>query len=206
MAEISNSTLALLVLVTLGAVVVTTISTINSAQRYTNVVGFATSDTGNISLSINATLAIQVDPGNSTINFGTCAPRAGSSYTCATNDAVGCDALPSNCSGDTTTPQYIRIDNVGNVDANITIQSACTAAQLIGGTGPLLQYQTVNCNGTNTTSWTNIPTSAALVCSNLSYRGPGQLFLYANVTIPNNAAPSGCSGGVNVITFQGAQI
>jgi hypothetical protein len=204
MAEISNNVLA--VLVVAAFVVVAASAAVNLFGN--SITGFATSDTGNISLSINSTLAIQVDSGNSVISFGYCAPRGGVTYTCATNDAIECDNAALNCSGDTTTPQYVRVDNVGNVDASVTVVMSCSAANLIGGTSPLVQFQTTQCNGTNVTSWTNIPTGApTTACANISYRGPGQFRLYANVSIPFNAVPSGsCSNNITTMTFAATQI
>jgi hypothetical protein len=199
MAEISNTVLAVLVIAALVVVVAGTVLNLKGG-----VTGFATSDTGNVTLTINSTLAIQVDTTNKTINFGICSPRAGSSYWCASNDSIRCTNSNNdlgNCTGDTTTPQFIRVDNVGNVDANVTFQSACTAAQLIGGTSPAFQYITTNCNGTNVTSWSTVTGAAAQTgCANVSYRG-GAMRFYVNVTIPQDAAPTGCTNNASTITF-----
>ena len=189
MAELSNGTIALILLV---AVLTVIGGTLLNKGGFT---GFATSDTGYVNLTINQTLAIQVDTNNSTINFGYCSPQAGTSYWCATNDSSACSGTPTNgnCTGDTTTAQFIRVDNVGNVDANITVQSECNATTLIGGTSPIFSYISTQCNGTATTSWTSFSSAGGTnACNNLSYLG-GQLRIYANVTIPNNAV--GGTGG-----------
>lgn len=199
MAEISNTVLAVLVVAALVVVVAGTVINLNGG-----ITGFATEGSGNVTLTINSTLAIEVNAGNTIIDFGVCNPRAGSSYWCSSNDSVACTGANNdqgNCTGDTTTPQYIQVDNVGNVDADVTLQSSCTAAQLIGGTSPAFEYVTTHCNGTAVGSWASITGGAGQAgCSNLSYEG-GAMRFYANVTIPNNAAPGGCGANSSIITF-----
>ena len=203
-AEISNGMLSLLVVAAL-AIVVANVFVLFSNQDRFGLTGYATSDTGYVNLTINQTLAIQVDSSFRTIVFGYCTPQAGTSYWCATNDSSACSTSPTNgnCTGDTTTPQYIRLDNVGNVDANITnMTSECTASTLIGGTSPGFTFITTACNGTGVSSWTSFSTGGQNVCTNLSYLG-GQLQVYANVTIPFNAVGSNgaCTGNSSDITF-----
>ncbi len=202
MAEISNSTLALLVFAALVVTVGTTVYTINSDGTTFGLTGRATSDTGNVSLSIASALNIQVDPGNSTIAFGTCTPRAGSNYTCASNDAVACDAVfGANCTGDNGSIRFIRVVNVGNVNASVNVTSSCTAATLIGGTNPQLQFQTTECNATNVTTWTTLGTTTTLACARIAPTS-GAFRLFSNVTIPQDAVGSsgGCTG-TSTLTF-----
>jgi hypothetical protein len=190
------------------AVSASTLISVRSHQLFFVPTGFASSDTGYVNLTINTTLAIQVDSTNATINFGACTPQAGTSYWCASNDSAACSGTPANgnCSGDTTTPQFIRIDNVGNIDANITVLSECNAAQFIGGTSPAFDYIITQCNGTGVPSWTALSSGGATsACTNLSYLG-GRMRLYTNVTIPNNAVGGngGCSGQ-STLTFTATQ-
>jgi len=209
MAEISNTTLAVLVFAALVVVIGGT--ALNFMSTSGGLTGRLTSDTGNVSLSVSSTLAIQVDPGNNTINFGACTPRAGVSYWCATNDASICDGTQNNnCTGDTGATQFIAIMNVGNVDANVTISNnQCDAATLIRGTSPLFQYQTAACNGTGVGSWTNFVAGGQSnnICNNISFQG-GKLQLYVNVTIPSNALGPAAPCNANnrtTITFSATQ-
>lgn len=199
MAEISNKVLAVLVVAALVVVVAGTVLNLNGG-----ITGFATQDTGNVTLTVNQTLAIDVDDTNRTINFGICNPRAGTTYWCASNDSAICTGSNNdqgNCTGDTTAPQFIRVDNVGNVDANVTFQSSCTAAQLIGGTSPAFQYIVTHCNGTGVSTWSTVSGAASQTgCSNVSFQG-GAMRWYSNVTIPQNANPSGCANNASTITF-----
>lgn len=209
MAEISNTTLALLVFATLIAVVTSTVVLVNRETAYSTggITGFAPVDTGVVNLTIEAALHIQVDPGNDTIDFGTCAPRAGFSYWCASNDTLACDgAAGGNCTGDTATPQFLLVENVGNVNASVNVSTAvgCDATGLIGGTGPLFQYVTTNCQGTNITAWTSL-TDAAEGTSACDLLAVAQNFrMYANITIPQDAAQT-CPGGQATITFTAVQ-
>ncbi len=197
MAEISNTTLAVLVVTALLVVVGGTL--LNGGLT-----GFATSDTGTVNLTINSTLAIQVAPGLGSISFGTCNPRPGASYWCSSNDTAACSGTNSlgNCSGDTTTPQYIRVDNAGNVNASVNVTSECTAANLIGGTSPLFQFVTTACNGTGVSTWTSLSSTTAAACDNVAYRG-GQMQFYVNITVPNDASggTGSCADAQATLTF-----
>jgi hypothetical protein len=208
--ELSNRILAALVLVTLVAAIGGTYAAYVNAPRssqFFSITGYATEGSGNVTLTINSTLAIEVDELNNIINFGTCSPRPGISYWCATNDSDVCsgDNAAGNCSGDTTTPQYLQVNNVGNVHAAIGVTSSCTAATLIGGTNPNFAFVTTHCNSTDVSSWLSLTTGSQSACTNLSYQG-GALRFYVNVTIPNDAIGStGACGATNrsVITFIG---
>jgi hypothetical protein len=199
MAEITNNTLAILVFAALAVVIAGSFTMFGGG----GLTGFATSDSGNVTLTINESLNIQVDTGNKVIAFGGCTPRAATSYSCASNDTQVCDGTGlSNCTGDTITPQYIRVENVGNVNASVNVSSSCSAAQLIGGTSPGFQYVTTFCDGTNVSTWTTFSTvvGGEMACPNVAVGGSG-FRLFANVTIPNNAQASGCTNGNAVLTF-----
>jgi hypothetical protein len=199
MAEITSNTLAVLVFAALAAVLAGTLFIFGGG-----ITGFASTDSSaNVSLYINESLNIQVNATQATIAFGSCTPRAASSYYCASNDTIVCDGTVAlNCTGDTATPQYIEVDNVGNVNASVNVSSSCSAAQLIGGTAPAFTYVISHCDNINITTWTGFTTDAAgtYACNNTMVGGEG-FRLYANVTIPNNADPSGCSNDAATLTF-----
>ncbi len=204
MVEVSNKSLAVLVLVVLAVVVGGTLFTLQSQKQVYGITGRATSDTGTVNLTINGTLAIQVATGYNSISFGTCSPRPGSAYWCSTNDTDACSGTNSlgNCSGDNVTPQYIRIDNVGNINASVNVTSECTADTLIGGTSPLFQFVTTACNGTGVSTWTSLSATTASACDNVAYLG-GQMRFYVNVTIPQDAVggSGSCVDNQATVTF-----
>ncbi len=202
MPEISNSTLALLVFSALVVVVAGTVYTFNTESSF-GPTGRAISDQGNVSLTIATALNIQVDPNNGTIAFGRCTPRA-VSYWCASDDALECNNVNNsqgNCTLDNGSAQYIRVLNVGNVNASVNVTSSCSAATLIGGTSPALTYLTTYCNGTNVTTWTTLDSTTRLACPQI-VPTTGTFRMFVNVTIPSDAtgANSGCTG-VSTLTF-----
>jgi hypothetical protein len=206
MVDVSNKTLAVLIGTTLFVLLVGTWLNLG-ADLPASITGHATTGTGTVNLSINSTLAIQVNALYNNINFGTCTPRPAATYSCGTDDSsicTGSNAL-GNCTGDTTSPQFIEVDNVGNVDANVSVSSECTAAQLIGGTSPAFTFVTTQCNGTGVSAWTSLD-SAAVACHNVSYKG-GAMRLFANVTIPYDAVggTGGCTDTQSTLTFTGTQ-
>ncbi len=199
MSELSNSALAMLVI---GALLVVSASFLIRIDALPGLTGRATTDTGNVSLTVASALNIQVDAGNKTLAFGTCTPRSGTNYTCATNDAVACDGVfGANCTGDNVTPRFIRVQNVGNVNASVNVTSSCSAATLIGGTNPTLQFITTSCNGTNVSSWTTLDSTTRLACPQIVPTS-GAFQLYVNVTIPQDAVgfSGGCTG-ISTLTF-----
>jgi hypothetical protein len=186
MAELSNTSLAILVFSTLIVTVASTVYFLNEENEFV-LTGRALSDTGNITLAIATSLNILVDPGNESIDFGTCTPRAATSYWCASNDALACDTIVGeNCTADTTTPQFIRVENVGNINASVNVTSSCAAADLIGGTSPALNFVTTNCDGTGQATWTALSSTTELACDAI-VPTTGAFQLYVNVTIPNDA-------------------
>lgn len=211
MVEFSNSAIATLILVTLVvAAAGTYVAFVNSPRDALSLTGFATQDSGNVTLTVNRTLAIEVDAAANSISFGTCSPRAGDTYWCASNDSAICDGVDNdqgNCTGDDGSEQYLQVDNIGNVDANVTLDSTCDASTLIGGTGSALQYITTHCNGTAVSTWTNIASSTPgqSGCSNVSFLG-GSMRFYVNVTIPQDAIGynGACAVNQTVVTFTAA--
>lgn len=207
-AEVSNGMLASLVLVALVVIItgsLLNLSALRSGSTFAPITGRATNDSGTVNLTIGTTLAIDVATGFDSISFGTCSPRSGVSYYCASNDTIVCDNGSNglgNCTGDTATAQYIRVDNVGNIDADVNVTSECSAADLIGGTGPLFQFNSQFCNGTGVTTWTTLDSTTRSTCDNISYLG-GQMRFYVNVTIPQDAAggSGNCADDQAVVTF-----
>lgn len=204
MAEVSNTTLAALVVAALVVMVGGLLLQVGG-NRFP-LTGFAESDTGTVNLTVGTTLAIDVVSGFDSISFGTCSPRASASYYCASNDTIVCDNGSNslgNCTGDTATAQYIRIDNVGNVDADVNVTSECSAADLIGGTGPAFSFNTQFCNETGVTTWTTLDSTTRRTCDNVSYLG-GKLRFFVNVTIPQDAVAGGsgnCADDQATLTF-----
>ena len=126
MAEISNKALALLVLTALVVVVAATTVQLNRLNAI-GITGMPTADDGTVVLEIASSVSIEVDTGNSSINFGPCTPLSGQNLTFdsennmtnATNDRC----VPNPVTGQTG---FILVRNIGNVDANVTVAASLT--------------------------------------------------------------------------------
>ncbi|MFT4250355.1 MAG: hypothetical protein ACMXYD_03270 [Candidatus Woesearchaeota archaeon] len=202
MKEISNATLAVLVLVALAVVVTTT-----TLQLSGGLTGMASTDTGAVSLTINETLAIQVVPDNSSIDFGTCNLVPGESITVDSNLTVGAqDASAGNCTGADTFPSRIQVRNIGNVNAAVTVQvSVATSAFLPSDIGANLDYATYSdgsCTGSMVGSYTAITQSPTTACTNLQ-NVSGSFWMPLRVIIPPDTQTSQSTTS-NTITFTAA--
>jgi hypothetical protein len=118
--EFSNKALAVLLL---AAVVVSLGGTIISLNRLSQVqtVGYATTSTGTVNLTIGSSTSITTVDGNS-VNFGSCTPATGTNATIDTenlsNTSVVCQFyMQGNYSN-------ISVRNDGNVNATVTIKAS----------------------------------------------------------------------------------
>ena len=134
MGEISNKTLAALLVV---AIVVSIAGTMVSIQRLSKlgVSGFATSGTGIANLTISSSRSITV---YNNIDFG--AGYADDGTTCtmesnATAPETNCNGDPSAAIGWDDRPlstQYFIINNSGNINTNVTFNASQDATEWIG--------------------------------------------------------------------------
>ncbi|MGM5488243.1 MAG: hypothetical protein ACQESG_04805 [Nanobdellota archaeon] len=214
--EISNKTVILSVIV---AVVISLGGTsfvlmkLADMQDIMRITGLATD--GYVQININETLLIDVDPTHNTINFGTCSPPIGGAETISSEmDPTQVNATNVDC-WSSNLPAYIKIENQGNVDVNLTFTSDANGADLLGGTNPHLYYYAHNdtadpgCAGTlqSTTNeiTDNTETTEYAVCSNLTKGSPSPAVQFnINITIPQDAA-GGSSTEAN-LTFSGVSI
>ncbi len=203
MAEISNKTLALLVVAALVVVVVTTsiqLNKLNTLQFGPS--GFATSGTGRVNLTIASSLNIEVDSNNNTIDFGTCTPAATLSPWIDSNSSVSNTTI---CNGTAASGrQGIQINNIGNVNANVTVVGECTPAALLpeaSGTSNQFQVWIANCTGgtQNLNSYTSLSTTPIIACGNMTTGtsgGNGSFWMYARVKIDSDTLPAQSCGAV----------
>ena len=214
--EISNKTVILSVIV---AVVISLGGTsfvlmkLADMQDIMRITGLATD--GYVQINLNETLIIDVQPTNNTINFGTCSPPVGASETISSEmNPTQVNATNVEC-WNSNLPAFIKVENQGNVDVNLTFTSDANADDLLGGTGPHMYYYAHNdtndpgCGGTlqdSTNEITdNTETTEYLVCSNLTTGSPSPAVQFnINITIPQDAA-GGTSTEAN-LTFSGVSI
>jgi hypothetical protein len=201
--DISNRTLATFLLL---AIVVSLGGTLVSLNKLNSLTGFATTGTGNVSLSVGSTLSITTIDSNA-INFGSCSPLSGvegiinSENASTTNTSQICPSFTQN---------NITVRNDGNTPANVTIRPN----KIGGAQGGLflnsttlksaLAYKTIKsgrgsytngCVGNIQTNYTNFTstTTNLTACSNLTSGATNNTFLtHVQIIVPYDA-PGGQS-------------
>ncbi len=188
MAEISNRTLAALlvlaIVISLGGTIVS-LNKIKTLQFF-GTTGFATSDTGKVYLNVTPTASIRFAV--NTTNFGTGYTKSGHNCTMYINKSNSTSAITRSkstyCYGgwqsfDTSSEMPLILENDGNVYVNVTISSDKTASTFIGGSEPVapeFQWKIAN-NESNSCKndtgvpydWTDVTTTDVVLCHNLSY-------------------------------------
>ena len=205
--DLSNKTLGLLLV---AAIVFSIGGTIISLDRLdqlprevTRTTGFATlNDTGTVILNITDALSITL--ADSTIDFGQCQVNTTNAFsTVDSNQGAGSldNDLCSNVGG---LPDYLVLENDGNINANVTVQSNVTGSTFFNDGDSAIWYLTADVGGdagcTNGnlqgtyTEFSAVDTPL-LACDNLSSANAGdqiQLAIQANFT--DNATGGGTFG------------
>jgi len=185
--DISNRTLASLLVIAIVVVIATTMITISKMQASNNVVtGFATSQQGTATVQINSSLSILLT--STTVDFGSCAP-AGNTLTLESNAS----ATPTSCTGGTYPGQMTLLNN-GNVNATINISSDVNATQLLNPSqagGEEFYFAGYDgssaCAGTLTSTWTSFAAAStpyALCTKLLTGKSMG---IYYKLVVPPTA-------------------
>lgn len=210
--EISNKGLALIVLASLVVVIVGTSFQIQRMNSLTGMAG--TEDTGIVNLSIGSSISIEVDPNYDTIDFGTCTPNASGSYIANSSDG----AASVNCSGDTATDQFIELNNIGNVKANISVVAECLVSDWLVESGDVgtssdnffqvAWENTADCEEGLVTTFGDLSNESTInACDNLTVGGA--INMSAAVLIDSDTQNTGTCGAdantQNTITFTASQ-
>jgi hypothetical protein len=124
--------------------------------------GFASTDTGTTSLTITSTADINFT--DDTISFG--AGRVNPTYAGATLDTDAGTVVNGTWTPETT---GFVLENVGNVNVSLTLQSAKNAAELLGGTAPAYQMKVTDvesgsCLTNGLSSYTAVDKSKQAAC------------------------------------------
>jgi hypothetical protein len=197
--EISNKTLAWLVI---AAIVVSVFGTTLSLQRLNKTSlanGYATSNvTGTASVDVSQSVVLRYT--TNAVNFGSGAINSSGGYNqCVLSinattaiGQVGCDGFNATNSGGAFT-----IENAGTSFLSVTLNFSKNATNFIGGNASLTWFkyaisnnETTSCVGTlNNTGWTEVIENASVpICTNMSWSDPSDtLRIGVNISIPNNA-------------------
>jgi len=217
--QLSRSTVVGILVFTLMVSLATTYLTLNKISNAVRpmpvtISGFATSDTGRARIHIEDLLAIDVDNNSNLINFGECTPTSITNSNVSISSEMNeteINATGMSCSN-STLPSFIKILNVGNVEANVSVYSNKLGPDLLVSSRGEIYYRTVNgttnggCALANTQpDYLEIsgigPGNRTNACNNLT---PGSLTnsvnFYVNLTVPNDAETPEIAEG-NLVTF-----
>lgn len=202
--DISNRTLGLLLVAAIVVSIGGTFISLNSLNDLGGApTGFATTDTGNVTLTVSNVVSIIVN--DSSIDFGACtmvinATKTSSDYYSNSSDGY---ADIAECSNHASFPDNISVQNIGNTNATVTVQSNIGATTLFGDSSATMKYIGITdpaqpgC-GTEVTTWTELTTSPTTVCSDFNFVDGSDQFLFdVYVHLTQNSK----SGGTADITF-----
>jgi hypothetical protein len=200
--DLSNKTLAFLLVAAIVISIGGTIISLNKLNKIT-VTGLATqyNTTGTTNFTLQSSVSIIFRVSN--VNFGTGYVNAnGTGCDITTNATTGWNST-GNCLGGLTNASPFIIENNGNVNVALLLNSSADAAAFIGGTIPAPVFQwAVSNNGTESasctgvlsdTTWTNVNTTGGptTVCTNFSYVDSNDTIrLDIKVLIPEDASQS----------------
>jgi hypothetical protein len=195
--EISNKTLAVLLIVaialSLGGTLVS-LNRLSSVMNNPGITGYA-AGTGiaNVSVTSNAAIRFSV----SVLNFGTGYTNSSIQQTCSmsSNNASGYSDGPSVCVNFTAAANLrsLVIENYGNINLSVTLNSTANASTMFGGPLNLQKFrywvqenETTSCKyGLAPMGWGDMNTTEKLICSDLSFNPVNNsLVVHINFTIP----------------------
>jgi len=208
--EVSNKTLALLLV---GAIVVSLFGTFVSLNRLNrlspglgDVTGFATSGSGTVQLNVSGQASFRVYA--ATVDFGEIQPNVSGFWirTQSNNTWANGTGLANNCESATSLCAGIEIENDGNELINISFNTSSDADSFIGGTSPSWSFKLLDgnrsgpgnmdgCDGSIPfATWTEVTAATDFrLCNSTSgangfnfTEGADRITLEFNLTIPND--------------------
>ncbi len=209
--EISNKTLAMLLLVAIVVSLAGTFMSLNklATLRFPAITGFAT-DTGTADVDIQSEAGITFS--TNSIDFGEGYTNGSQTGDCSLwttaggGQFTGADVCLNFSTGDY--PNALEIDNTGNEDLEVNLTLSTSAASFIGGTDPHIQFQGeaaggTPCTGTLETSWTELSATTKSICDEMDASDPNGIYVHLNITIPVDSTEA---GGQATLTATGTTI
>ena len=205
MADISNKTLAVLLILTIAVSLGGTVISLGKLRGLgTGVTGFDVLNAyGNISVYVESQAAINFTT-NAT-NFGTgTVHESCTSCTMNTSWTGGASNQATCCVGFSGADDGLVLENTGNRNVTVDLQSNKNAAQFIGGTNPLFKINVTegesgSCDNTTSgpgsglgatfnNTWANVPTADTEVCDRFNIQSSRDMLnISISVTIPENS-------------------
>lgn len=195
MKEISNKTLMYLLVAAIVVSILSTLIGVNIIRVST--VGKAA---GTVDIEILQRYSIALT--DSAINFGSCTPTAtGCTIDSISNSEPACCAL-----GGGTWPDNITIENDGNVNLNLTIETDTDASGLIGGSSPEFRFygqnaEATTCAGTLQSSALELSATGTkyVICDDFGFANSADLiYLFVELFLPEDASVAATQAGLTI--------
>lgn len=192
----TNNLLAIFAVIAIVvAVINVSVTLIKVSDLKAKMTGYATG-AGFVNLTI--VQVIDMNMSNSSIAWGAGRVLTGNNNaTLYTNGELPATVIRGNWSSVTT---GLRLDNIGNVNATLTLQGTLTAAQLFrsaSSTNQMYQWNISqrlanSCSGGNFSTiggkWGNVNTTEQTICKNFNYaNGANSLFIDIWLTVPQDS-------------------
>ena len=192
MKEITNKSLAALLVVAIIVSVVGTWLVVNQKPGVTKTTGAALFDTGTASMNIETTTSIKFS--TASVSWGSVKVDLSNGTTCTLNtdsgdgdDGDGCASHDANTAG-------LVMNNDGNNRLKVELSSDVDASGFIGGTGASYEYKIVeggNCGNVATpTDYTTVPTSPYTICDTPGFNfidESDSMTIHLKVVVPYDA-------------------
>jgi hypothetical protein len=195
--EISNKTLAMLLVVAIVVSLAGTFMSLNklATLRFPVITGMA-SDTGTADVEIEETSSIVFTV--SAIDFGTGHTNGSQASTCSLwSDSGGGGYTAADICVNFTGSGYnsLQLQNDGNMNLSVNLSVSNDGSTLIGGSGPMFRFMGEEsggnpCVGTLQTAWTELVTGASgtSFCDEWDAADANTIYVHLNLTIPVDAS------------------
>ena len=208
MKEISDKTLMLLLVVSIVVALGGTFMSLSKLYSSpTSITGAAVSPNASVILTVNSVASLTFTA--SSVNFGTGSVNTSGGFSNCTLSTV---STRYGCNGFNVVAAPLTLENDGNTNLTVQLVSNVTAAQFIGGSAPVFQYNvSVNETGSclNSTqeveieafpaTFTNVNTTdpGNIICPKLQFRNSNDtLNIGVNISIPVDAGQNAKAAGL----------
>ncbi len=195
MAEEANKGLVALLVAAIIVSIAGTLVSLNKLNQLGALTGFATTQQGKVNFTVSSQVSITLT--DNLVDFGTCDINNTATLYYESNETYS--ASPS-CSGLTTAADYMVLENNGNVNVSVTLQSNKDEETFINApssTEDQFAFMAWNdeansCGSGLPTKWVNITAAATpyTVCSNLDFEDPSDSIKIAfRIGLPPDTVP-----------------
>ncbi len=209
--ESLNRSFVVLLIAAIVVSIGSTVINLSSLQRIGGITGFAQTAQGTVTFSVNESVSITLD--DDTIDFGECVLNNSGMITYESNVTNGTSVQGFSCDGLAGGPDYMVIENDGNVNVLVNLSSNVSGTQLIESPTSRGAFwfvagenETNSCASGLASSWVNITAAAQEygVCGNLSNIDDNDaLNIWFRIDLPDDTPSGAKSAG---ITFSAVKI